>query len=71
MLIGFGVCAFYMLHTHPALGGSAAAQWFHIAPISGGVFGVPAGMLAIVIVSLLTAPPDHRTETLLNDLRSP
>nr|WP_112991036.1 sodium:solute symporter family protein [Herminiimonas fonticola] len=71
MLIGFGVCAFYMLHTHPTLGGSHAAQWFHIAPISAGVFGVPAGMLAIVIVSLLTPAPDLRTESLIKDLRTP
>ena len=71
MLVGFSVCTYYMFQTHPALGGSAAAQWFHIAPISAGVFGVPAGMLAIIIVSLLTPPPDHRTEVLLKHLRSP
>ncbi|MFL6719128.1 MAG: sodium:solute symporter family protein, partial [Burkholderiaceae bacterium] len=41
MLTGFGVCVFYMLHANPSLGGTSAAQWFHIAPISAGVFGVP------------------------------
>lgn len=71
MLIGFAVCAYYMLTTHPTLGGSAAAQWFHIAPISAGVFGVPAGMLGIIIVSLLTPAPDQRTKDLLRHLRSP
>ena len=55
MLAGFVVCLYYMLHTNPILGGSAAAQWFHIAPISAGVFGVPAGLAVLMIVSLLHA----------------
>lgn len=71
MLIGFAVCAYYMIHTLPALGGSAAEQWFHIAPISAGIFGVPAGFCAIIIVSLLTKAPDQRTEALIKHLRSP
>jgi cation/acetate symporter len=60
-----------MLHTHPALGGSGAAQWFHIAPISAGVFGVPAGLLAVVVVSLLTPAPDQHTAALIDHIRSP
>jgi cation/acetate symporter len=71
MLTGFLVCVFYMLHTNPILGGSAAAQWFHIAPISAGVFGVPAGMLALVVGSLLTRAPDPATQGLLAHLRGP
>lgn len=71
MLTGFGVCVFYMLHTNVALGGSSAAQWFHIAPISAGVFGVPAGCIALVLVSLLTEPPDQRTEAFIDQLRMP
>src|SRR5690606_12563904 len=70
MLVGFAVCVSYILRTHPALGGSPDGQWFHIAPISAGVFGVPAGMCALIIVSLLT-PPDKKNATLLHDLRSP
>jgi len=71
MLAGFGVCVFYMLHTNPSLGGTSAAQWFHIAPISAGVFGVPAGCLALVLVSLLTDPPDQRTQSFIDQLRMP
>ena len=37
MTVGFITCVFYMLHTHPVMGGGAANQWFHIAPISAGV----------------------------------
>jgi cation/acetate symporter len=69
MLTGFGVCVFYMLHTNPSLGGTSAAQWFHIAPISAGVFGVPAGCIALALVSLLTDPPDQRTQAFIDQLR--
>ena len=71
MLVGFLVCAYYMLLTHPALGGTASGQWFHIAPISAGIFGVPAGVLTIVVVSLLTPPPGRRTTETLANIRRP
>ena len=71
MLTGFGVCVFYMLHANPSLGGTSAAQWFHIAPISAGVFGVPAGCVALALVSLLTDPPDQRTQAFIDQLRMP
>ena len=71
MLSGFVVCVYYMLHTHPVLGGGAANQWFHIAPISAGIFGVPAGMLATIAVSLLTPPPGPQAEALVNYIRAP
>ncbi|MES2740642.1 MAG: sodium:solute symporter family protein [Pseudomonadota bacterium] len=71
MLTGFTVCLFYMLHTNPILGGSAASQWFHIAPISAGVFGVPAGIVAMLLVSWLTPPPERRTIALVDHIRAP
>jgi cation/acetate symporter len=71
MLTGFTVCVYYMLHTSPVLGGSAAGQWFHIAPISAGIFGVPAGLLALAAASLLTRAPDARTRGLVDYIRAP
>ena len=71
MVIGFGVCIYYMMHTNPVLGGAIANQWWQIAPISAGVFGVPAGFIALIMVSLLTPAPDARTNALMNHLRSP
>ncbi|MYM33788.1 cation acetate symporter [Duganella sp. FT94W] len=71
MTSGFLLCVFYMLHTHPVLGGGAANQWFHIAPISAGIFGVPTGLLTIVVVSLLTPPPGKSTEALVDYIRAP
>ncbi|MGZ5201716.1 MAG: sodium:solute symporter family protein [Telluria sp.] len=71
MVVGFLVCLFYMLHTNPMLGGSLDAAWLHIAPISAGVFGVPAGLAAIVLVSLLTPPPHRSSEGLVDYIRAP
>jgi cation/acetate symporter len=71
MVAGFAICVYYMVHTYPALGGASANQWFSIAPISAGVFGVPCGLLAIAIVSLLTPAPDQRTMLLIGHVRTP
>jgi cation/acetate symporter len=71
MVAGFLVCLYYMLHTNPMLGGSAAGQWFGIAPISAGIFGVPAGVAVLVLASLLTAQPGAQTRGLVDHIRSP
>jgi cation/acetate symporter len=71
MVAGFLVCLFYMLRANPILGGGAAGQWFNIAPISAGVFGVPAGTLALVLVSWLTPAPETDAEALIDTIRSP
>jgi cation/acetate symporter len=71
MVAGFTVCVYYMLHTNPILGGGAAGQWFHIAPISAGIFGVPAGLLTMAVVSLLTPAPDRQTNALVDYIRAP
>jgi cation/acetate symporter len=71
ILTGFIVCVYYMVHTNPQMGGAVANQWFNIAPISAGVFGVPAGMLALVVVSLLTRAPDPHSLALVDHIREP
>jgi cation/acetate symporter len=71
MLAGFAVCLYYMLHTNPILGGSAAGQWFSIAPISAGIFGVPAGIAVLVLVSLCTRAPGAPTRGLVEHIRAP
>ena len=71
MLSGFGMCVYYMLRTNPALGGSLDHLWLQIAPISAGVFGVPAGFAALIAVSLATPAPGSRSDTLVDHLRSP
>ncbi|MBH1981618.1 MAG: cation acetate symporter [Burkholderiales bacterium] len=71
MLAGFGVCLYYMLHTSTMLGGTPDGQWLHIAPISAGIFGVPAGLAAAVLVSWLTPAPGRRSTGLVEHIRAP
>lgn len=70
MVTGFAVCLFYMLRASPQLGGSAGEAWFGILPMAAGVFGVPAGLLAIVVVSLLT-PPGRASDAMVDYIRAP
>jgi cation/acetate symporter len=78
MVVGLVVCFYYMATTQPWLRSvfgvtSPIADniWFGISPISAGVFGVPAGILALVVVSLLTPAPDKQTQDLVEHVRYP
>lgn len=71
MIVGFLVCLFYMINTHPLFGGSASHQWWHIAAISAGVFGVPAGIAAIIITSLCTEAPNQQSNDFVDFIRQP
>lgn len=71
MVIGFAVCLYYMLRASPALGGALDDAWFGILPMAAGVFGVPAGLLGVVTVSLLTAPPSRGSEGMVDYIRAP
>ena len=71
MLAGLGLCMYYMVQTYPFFGGVAANQWFNMAPISAGVFGVPVGIITIIIVSLLTPEPAKSVQELVDHVRYP
>jgi len=79
MLTGLAVTAWYMCRTQPALRewmfGIArdvpVQLWWGIQPLSAGVFGVPAALAAIVVASLVTAPPDRATRELVDFVRRP
>jgi cation/acetate symporter len=78
MLAGTGLCLFYMAtgftRTRELLGlaGPALrARWFDIDPVAAGVFGLPAGMAVLVLVSLATAPPPATSQALVDRLREP
>ena len=49
----------------------AANQWFNLNPISSGVFGVPVGIITIVVVSLLTPTPSREVQELVEHVRYP
>jgi cation/acetate symporter len=71
MIAGLGMCMFYMVRTFPFFGGNAANMWWDMAPVTAGVFGVPVGIATTIIVSLLTAKPDQKTQELVEHVRYP
>lgn len=79
MAVGLIVTFAYMAHTDPWLREwvfgvprtEAVNLWWGIQPICAGLFGAPAAFLTIVIVSLLTPPPDAATRALVDYLRRP
>jgi len=46
-------------------------MWFGLNPISAGMFGLPAGMLTIIIVSMLTPAPSKEIQSLIEHVRYP
>ncbi len=71
MIAGLGTCMYYMVQTYPFFGGVAANQWFNMSPISAGVFGLPVGLLTIIVVSLLTPEPSKQVQELVEHVRYP
>jgi cation/acetate symporter len=78
MATGIGVTAWYMGTNVPLLRGwlgvtrsLADCQWWGIDPIASGVYGVPAGVLATVVVSLLTRPPGPEHLAVVDRMRFP
>ncbi|MGI4720644.1 MAG: VC_2705 family sodium/solute symporter [Janthinobacterium lividum] len=71
MSAGFLVCLWYMLRASPTLGGSLDQSWLGIQPLAAGVFGVPAGLLATVLGSLLSAPPSQTSQGMVDYIRAP
>ncbi|WP_153100785.1 sodium:solute symporter family protein [Paraburkholderia hayleyella] len=74
MVAGLLVCVYYIVSTYPffiQLTGYRGVHWFGIDPISSGVFGVPAGFLGAIAVSLLDTRPDAYTRALVDYIRHP
>ena len=71
MVTGLGTCMYYMYTTYPFFGGVAANQWFDMLPITAGVFGVPIGIVTILVVSMLTPEPSREVQELVEHVRYP
>ncbi len=74
MAAGLGVCIYYMLRTYPFftnMGVPKMDLWFGLSPVSAGMFGLPVGLLTIIIVSMLTSPPPKETQELVEHVRYP
>jgi cation/acetate symporter len=64
MGVGLVTCLYYMITTHEALRDwfgitrpLADCRWWGIEPMAAAIFAVPAGMIALIVVSLLDKPP--------------
>ena len=74
MAAGLGVCVYYMLRTYPFftnMGVPKMDLWFNLSPVSAGMFGLPVGLLTIIIVSLLTSPPSKEVQEFVEHVRYP
>ncbi|MEK0417891.1 MAG: hypothetical protein RI949_1897 [Pseudomonadota bacterium] len=78
MVVGFGLTLYYMCTTEPGLRALlhvttplAQTTWWGIAPISAGVFGVPAALAVTWLVSLITPAPSAQAQRWVESLRRP
>ena len=75
MLAGLGICLYYMIHTYPffikMFGVTPMPLWFGLQPISAGMFGVPIGLITIIVVSLITPAPEKEVQELVDHVRYP
>jgi cation/acetate symporter len=70
MLSGLGICMYYMYMTYPFFG-VKAPLWWDIAPISSGIFGIPAGFIGVIIGSLISPAPSKEVQELVDHVRYP
>ncbi len=70
MVLGLGVCAYYMYITYPFFGVNAP-KWWDINPISAGIFGIPLGFIGIILGSLVTPAPSKEVQELVDHVRYP
>jgi cation/acetate symporter len=66
MIVGLGLTAFYMIGSR-----FYGLSWFGTQTIASAIFGLPAGVIVIWFVSLLTAPPPQDVQDLVVSVRYP
>ena len=67
MLVGFGFTLFYLVMTRYF----GMPLWFGVSNISAGLFGIPTGFLAAIIVSLMTPAPSKEMQDFIDSIRIP
>jgi cation/acetate symporter len=70
MLSGLGICMYYMYSTYPFFGVNAPL-WWDIAPISSGIFGIPAGIIGVIVGSLISPAPSQKIQEMVDFVRYP
>jgi cation/acetate symporter len=66
MVIGFGVGSAYLWYTYS----TGHAVW-GVDHLRFGIFGTAASLIAMVVVSLMTPPPDEETQKMVDETRVP
>jgi cation/acetate symporter len=67
MIVGLAVTLYYLINVKFY----GMTPWLGIKDISAGVFGIPAGFLTIVLVSLVTPQPKAEVQELIENVRYP
>ncbi len=80
MVAGIGITFYYMVQNQPWLrevflgiprSAPITGEWFEIAAISAGTFGVPLGFAVMILVSLITPAPNRQVQELVESCRYP
>ncbi|OWQ93912.1 cation acetate symporter [Roseateles aquatilis] len=76
MLAGLGVTLYYMVSAHAglrqALGLTGEPQlWWGIQPVAAALFGIPAGVVTLIVVSWLTPAPSATARAMQRALHRP
>jgi cation/acetate symporter len=67
MIIGFGFTLFYLVGTKYF----GMPLWFGVSNISAGLFGIPTGFLATIVVSWMTPAPSKEMQDFIDSIRIP
>jgi cation/acetate symporter len=70
MLAGLGTCMAYIVLTYPIFKINAPL-WWDINPIAAGIFGIPVGILGVIVGSLISAVPGTEVQALVDHVRYP
>ncbi len=66
MLVGFAVTLYYLVASR-----YFGVAWWGIRTVGSGIFGIPLGFLAILLVSRLTSPPSRELQEFVESVRYP
>ena len=67
MIAGFGVGSWYLYQVYAG----GMAPWFEIDHLRFGIIGMPASLIAMVVVSLLTPAPSQEIQDMVDEVRIP
>ena len=67
MVCGFLAGAIYLY----SMRAGGMAPWWGIDHLRFGIIGMPVSLIAMIVVSLMTAPPDEETQRMVDEVRIP